>query len=141
MKQLRPAGLHPYDYQHENNIRADLLGFTYTAVDQIYDPTGTYDVAYDEPLTQRQLMQWMARGLDLTPRFFTLPAPLVRGGAAVLAQFGIGTPGAKHLPINRLTKLALEPNPFSSERIRNELGWSPPYGHEEALARTGRGLR
>jgi len=101
----------------------------------------TYDVAYDEPLTQRQLMEWMASGLELTPRFFTLPAPLVRGGAAVLAQLGMGTPGAKHLPINRLTKLALEPNPFSSQRIRNELGWSPPHGHEEALARTGRGLR
>jgi len=101
----------------------------------------TYDVAYDQPLTQRQLMEWMASGLGLTPRFFTLPAPLVRGGAGVLAQLGIGTPGAKHLPINRLTKLALEPNPFSSERIRTELGWSPPYGHEDALARTGRGLR
>jgi len=101
----------------------------------------TYDVAYDQPLTQRQLMEWMAAGLGLVPRFFTLPAHLVRGGAAVLAQLGIGTPGAKHLPINRLTKLALEPNPFSSERIRTELGWSPPYGHEEALARTGKGLR
>ena len=101
----------------------------------------TYDVALDEPLTQRQLMEWMAAGLGLSPRFFTLPAPLVRGGAAVLAQLGVGTPGAKHLPINRLTKLALEPNPFSSQRIRSELGWSPPYGHEEALARTGKGLR
>jgi nucleoside-diphosphate-sugar epimerase len=101
----------------------------------------TYDVAYDEPLTQRQLMEWMATGLGLTPRFFTLPAALIRGGAGMLAQLGIGTPGAKHLPINRLTKLALEPNPFSSERIRNELGWSPPYGHQEALARTGKGLR
>jgi hypothetical protein len=30
-----------YDYQHENLIRADLLGFTYTSVDQIYDPGAT----------------------------------------------------------------------------------------------------
>jgi nucleoside-diphosphate-sugar epimerase len=101
----------------------------------------TYDVALDHPLTQRQLMKWMAAGLGLSPRFFTLPAALVRGGGAVLAQLGIGTPGAKHLPINRLTQLALDPNPFASQRIRSELGWSPPYGHEEALARTGRGLR
>lgn len=28
-----------YDNQHLDNIRADLLGFTYTAADQIYDPT------------------------------------------------------------------------------------------------------
>jgi hypothetical protein len=30
-----------FDYQHVDNIRDDLLGFTYTDVDQIYDPTGT----------------------------------------------------------------------------------------------------
>ncbi len=30
-----------YDNVHVDNIRADLLGFTYTEVDQIYDPTGT----------------------------------------------------------------------------------------------------
>jgi len=30
-----------YDYQHENLIRADLLAFTYTLVDQIYDPGAT----------------------------------------------------------------------------------------------------
>jgi gingipain R len=30
-----------YDYQHMNNIRTDLLGYTYTSVDQIYDPGAT----------------------------------------------------------------------------------------------------
>ncbi len=30
-----------YDNQHMNNIRADLLGFTYTEVDQIYDPSAS----------------------------------------------------------------------------------------------------
>lgn len=30
-----------YDNEHIDNIRADLLAFTYTEVDQIYDPTGT----------------------------------------------------------------------------------------------------
>jgi len=30
-----------YDDEHLDNIRTDLLGFTYTEVDQIYDPTGT----------------------------------------------------------------------------------------------------
>lgn len=30
-----------YDNQHLDNIRTDLLGFTYTEVDQIYDPSGT----------------------------------------------------------------------------------------------------
>ncbi|MBL7032665.1 MAG: hypothetical protein ISR91_00840 [Candidatus Delongbacteria bacterium] len=30
-----------YDNAHMNNIRTDLLGYTYTTVDQIYDPSGT----------------------------------------------------------------------------------------------------
>jgi len=101
----------------------------------------TYDVALDHPLNQRDLMLWLAAGLGLSPRFFTLPAPLVRGGGAVLAKLGVRTPGAKHLPINRLTQLALNENPFRSERIRSELAWDPPHGHQEALERTGRSLR
>lgn len=31
------------DYEHLDNIRDDLLGFTYIEVDQIYDPSGTVD--------------------------------------------------------------------------------------------------
>ncbi|HEY3296356.1 MAG TPA: C25 family cysteine peptidase [bacterium] len=30
-----------YDYVHEGNLRADLLNFTYTAIDQIFDPGAT----------------------------------------------------------------------------------------------------
>jgi len=30
-----------YDNEHQDNIRTDLLGYTYTEVDQIYDPSGT----------------------------------------------------------------------------------------------------
>ena len=100
----------------------------------------TYDVGLDHPLNQRDLMQWLADGLGLSPRFCTVPAPLVRGGGAVLSKLGVGTPGAKHLPISRVTHLALSENPIRSERIRNELGWDPPHGHQEALQRTGRAL-
>jgi nucleoside-diphosphate-sugar epimerase len=101
----------------------------------------TYDVGLDHPLCQRDLMEWLAAGMGLAPRFFALPAALVRGGGAVLARLGVRAPGAKHLPINRLTHLALHENPFRSELVRTELGWDPPYGHQEALARTGRSLR
>lgn len=100
----------------------------------------TYDIGLDHTLNQRELMQWLAAGLDLTPRFCTIPAPLVRGGGAVLAKLGVRTPGAAHLPINRLTYLALGENPIRSERIRTELGWDPPYGHQEALQRTAKSL-
>jgi nucleoside-diphosphate-sugar epimerase len=100
----------------------------------------TFDVGLDHPLNQRQLMEGLAAGLGFGPRLVTLPASLVRATGAVLAKLGVGTPGAKHLPINRLTSLALGENPFRSERIRSELGWEPPHLHEEALLRTGKSL-
>lgn len=100
----------------------------------------TYDVALDHPLSQRDLMSWLAEGLGLSPRFVTLPAALVRAGGGVLARLGVKTPGAPHLPLNRVTHLALSDNPYASQRIRDELGWNPPYGHREALLRTGRWL-
>jgi nucleoside-diphosphate-sugar epimerase len=100
----------------------------------------TYNIGLDHPLNQRDLMEWLAAGLALTPRFVTLPAPLVRRTGEALAKLGLRTPGAKHLPINRLTQLALSENPYPSERIRSELGWSPPHDHRSALARTGRWL-
>ena len=36
-----PGDDNEYDDEHLDNIRTDLLGFTYTEVDQIYDPSGT----------------------------------------------------------------------------------------------------
>lgn len=100
----------------------------------------TYNVGMDHPLTQRDLMEWMAAGLGLSPKSVSIPAPIVRVTGEVLAKVGVRTPGAKHLPINRLTQLALRENPYVSERIRAELGWEPPYEHRPALERTGRWL-
>ncbi len=100
----------------------------------------TYDIGLDHPLNQRELMEWLAAGLGRTPRFVTLPGPLVRRSGELLAGLGLRTPGAKHLPINRLTQLALSENPYPSNRIRSELGWDPPHTHRQALERTGRWL-
>ena len=100
----------------------------------------TYNVGLDHPLKQRELLEWPSEGVGITPRFVGVPAPLVRGGGGVLARLGVKTPGAKHLPINRLTQLALSENPYLSDRIRSDLGWDPPYEHRAALERTGRWL-
>lgn len=100
----------------------------------------TYDVGLDRPLRQRDLLQWLADGLGLRPRFVTVPAPLVRAAGSVLARLGVRTPGARHLPIDRFAHLALAENPYPSMLIRSELGWCPPFEHREALERTGRWL-
>jgi len=103
-------------------------------------PGTTYDVGLDYRLNQRELMEWLAVGLGKSPRFVSLPGPLVKTAGEVLARMGVTTPGAKHLPLNRLTQLALAENPYASSRIRLELGWAPPFEHRASLERTGRWL-
>lgn len=100
----------------------------------------TFDVGLDFPLNQRDLLTMLAAGMGVTPRFVSLPAGVVRGGADLLQRFGVGTPGAKHLPLNRIARLALGENPYPSGHIRTELGWTPRHEHREALERTGRWL-
>lgn len=101
----------------------------------------TYDVGSDRPLTQRMLLEGLARGLGRSPMLIPLPAGVVHAGAAVLQRLGVTAPGAEGLPLSRVVRLALRNSPFSSVRIRGELGWVPPYAHEQALERTGRWLR
>ena len=98
----------------------------------------TFDVALDSPLTQRELLTTLAAGMDIFPRFMTIPAGLVGGCAALLTRMGVGAPGAKHLPLDRVARLALGENPYPSKTIRAALGWDPPHSHRDALARTAR---
>ena len=100
----------------------------------------TFDVGLDHPLTQRTLLRELAVGLGRSPTLVSIPAGLVRAGAAVLKRLGVSAPGTKGLPLGRVVRLALGENPYPSRRIRAELGWAPPHGHEEALRRTGRWL-
>lgn len=101
----------------------------------------TYDVGMDHPLTQRALLEGIARGMGRTPRVVPVPAFLVRAGAAVLGALRVPTPGAPGLPLGRVVALGLADNPYRSERIRRELGWRPPHRHEDALVRTGAWLK
>lgn len=97
----------------------------------------TFDVGMDHPLRQEELFRLLAEGRGDRPRFMRLPSGLVRRMASLLGRLGVGTPGAKHLPLERVVRLALGENPYPSRRIRAELGWSPPHRHEDALPRSG----
>jgi nucleoside-diphosphate-sugar epimerase len=100
----------------------------------------TYDVGMDHPLTQRELLEGIAEGMGLSPRIWSVPEGLARGAGTVSDRLGITAPGATGLPLGRAIRLALGENPYGSRRIREELGWSPPHGHHDALRRTGRWL-
>jgi nucleoside-diphosphate-sugar epimerase len=99
----------------------------------------TFDLGLDHPLTQRALLEGLAAGAGLRPRFIDVPAGLVRGTAWLLSRMGVTIPGAKTVPLNRVVRLALGDNPYPSKRVREELGWDPPYAHSEALLRSAQG--
>jgi nucleoside-diphosphate-sugar epimerase len=100
----------------------------------------TYDVGLDYPLTQAGLVGGIAKGMGLSPKLVSVPGVLARGGAALLERLRMPAPGARHLPLGRVVRLALGENPYRSRRIRDELGWIPPHQHDDALRRTGEWL-
>ncbi|HYW69106.1 MAG TPA: C25 family cysteine peptidase, partial [bacterium] len=57
-----PGDDNEYDDEHLDNIRADLLGFTYTEVDQIYDPSGTASMVSTGLNTGRSVINYTGHG-------------------------------------------------------------------------------
>jgi len=51
-----------YDNVHLDNIRTDLLGFTYTEVDQIYDPSGTASMVTSGLNNGRSIVNYTGHG-------------------------------------------------------------------------------
>lgn len=99
-------------------------------------PVRVYNIGMDHRLTQRALLEGMARGLGRTPRFVHVPVRLVREGARLGEAIGLNIPGVGDLTLERLAHLSLGENPYTTDRLRHELGWTPPFTHEEGLART-----
>lgn len=101
----------------------------------------TYDVGLDHPLTQRALLEGIAAGLGRHPLWVPTPAGALRVGADILQSLGMKAPGAAHLPLGRVVRLALGDNPYPSHAIREDLGWRPSHHPDEALRRAGRWLK
>lgn len=95
-----------------------------------------YNLSQDHPLTQRQLLEGLARELGRRRRFIGVPGWLVWLVARAADAVGAGVPGARELPLRRIAWLGLRDNPYRAERARAELGWDPPFSHGEGLART-----
>lgn len=98
---------------------------------------GAFDLAQDRPLTQMDLLRGLAAGMGCRPRFLHVPAGVIRGAAQLAEALGVTVPGAAGLSAPRVARMGLRDNPYPSDRARTVLGWSPPSGHDEALARTG----
>lgn len=101
-----------------------------------------YNLASDDPLSTRALLEGLAQGMARRrPRFLPMPLGLATGLArAGEVLYGLAPGKGSGPPLRRAVRLASEGNPYRSERVRHTLGWEPPFSADEALTRTGRWL-
>ena len=127
----------------DNTVPVVYAGNVAAAVASALDGRGSgsaFNLAVDFPLTQRELLEGLARGLGRSPTFVCLPAALVRAVAKVADGARLIVPGLRGVSGARVARLGLGENPYSSQRAREWLGWRPSVPHESALRRTGKWL-
>ena len=93
----------------------------------------TYNVSEDGGITQRELLEAAA---DPGSRLLPLPRGAVEAAAAFVDAVASLGGGDSRVWNARRVRLLGRPNPYSSERIRRELGWRPPVTTGEGWDRT-----
>lgn len=88
----------------------------------------TYLVSDGEDMSTPSLIRGIAKALDVPPRLFALPVPLLRAGGTLLGKGGEAMRLTGSLQID-------------SSKIRRELGWQPPFSVVQGLEETGRWYR
>jgi nucleoside-diphosphate-sugar epimerase len=100
-----------------------------------------YNVTRDAPpeLTQREYFATFGAALGRRTRFVRVPVGLVHLGVATwTAGLRVLRPG-RYAGLGRSAiAFILGENPYSIDRIRAELGWSPPFDTRTAIARSVR---
>lgn len=98
-----------------------------------------YNVTQDAPplLTQREFFATFADAIGRRPRFVPVPVVLVRFGVAVWTTLlRLVLPGRYAGLGGAAISFILGENPYSTDRIRAELGWTPPFDTRTAIARS-----
>jgi len=98
-----------------------------------------YNVTRDAPplLTQRELFAAFAEALGLRPRRVRIPVPLIRMGlTAWSVLMRLVMPDRYSALGNAAMSFILGENPYPIERIRSELGWTPPFDQRTAIRRS-----
>ena len=85
-----------------------------------------YNIANDGDVTVRDFVRLAGEGLGRTVRTVAVPLALARAGVAVAALVAglLGGRGRRAMVASSLDFVTRD-NPFSSERARREIGWSP----------------
>ena len=100
-----------------------------------------YNVTRDAPplLTQREFLLAFAGAVGVRPRRLPIPIVLARIGAEVWsAVLRLLRPGRYAGLAGAAVLFVVGENPFSTERIRAELGWTPPFDARAAIQRAVR---
>jgi nucleoside-diphosphate-sugar epimerase len=103
-----------------------------------------YNVTRDAPplLTQREFFAAFAQALGLRPLRIPLPVPVIRIGVKVWSVLmRLLLPGRYTALGNSAMSFILGENPYSVERIRNGLGWIPPFDTRTAIAQSVREIK
>ncbi len=127
----------------DNTVPVVYAGNVAAGVASALDGRGSghaFNLAVDYPLTQRELLEGLARGLGRSPTLFGVPAAMVWATARLVDGVRYMVPGSSGLAGARVARLGLGENPYSSQRARELLGWRPSVPHESALRATGRWL-
>lgn len=98
-----------------------------------------YNVTRDAPplLTQREFFATFAAVVGRRPRFIGVPVGLVRFGMAIWSTLlRVLFPGRYAGLGGAAISFILGENPYSTDRIRAELGWTPPFDTRTAIARS-----
>ena len=98
-----------------------------------------YNVTRDAAplLTQREFFAAFAEALGLKPLKISVPVAVIRIGVKVWSiVMRLVMPGRYTALGNSAMSFILGENPYSVERIRRELGWTPPLDTRSAIARS-----
>lgn len=98
-----------------------------------------YNVTRDAAplLTQREFFQTFAQCLGVRPLQIPIPLPVIRHGVRIWSLLmRVLLPGRYTALGNAALSFILGENPYSIDRIKRELGWSPPIDTRSAIARS-----
>jgi nucleoside-diphosphate-sugar epimerase len=93
-----------------------------------------YNLANDYDVTVRRFFELAAEGLEERVRFVPIPLPLAKNlFRATKSAVKLLTGGRLSVVSSASLTALTEDNPFTSERARRELGWSPVVGPEQSV--------
>jgi nucleoside-diphosphate-sugar epimerase len=93
-----------------------------------------YNLANDFDVTVREFFTWGAEGLGRRVRLLPIPKPLAQTAfSALVFALKIVTAGRMSVLSSGSLDFLTRDNPFTSERARQELGWTPTVRPERGV--------